>query len=239
MKLLHQLLWGEFKGNEATAYGNKNEDFVQDSLEHMLNEFMVGNMFNGKKVSGFSMSNPGLVIDLRDPFMAMSPDGVLTIKFFDGTSCRVLLEYKAPFSRRNYKFRTDEEKKEELKKKGKISKIQDIYKNQRTPGLDKISRPIPQYYTPQLCYGMYILQLEHAFFASWVPVKSEDGKVHRIGKDLYQTKSGTIQFSHLARNPTFEKKMIEDVKKFWNDEYIPRLAMKELGELKTGYIDVI
>jgi len=237
-QLLKQLLWGTFKGNAATAYGNENEDFVQESLEHLLKSYFVGQVFNGKRVKSFVIENPGLVINLHVPYMAMSPDGVLVVKYEDGTTERVLLEYKAPYSRRNYRFATEEEDAENIAKKGTPKKVADIYASQITPGLDSTKRPIPKYYTPQLCYGMHILNLNHAFFVSWVPVRSTSGVVKK-SEDIFTTPSGTIQFTHLARNAAFETKMVEEVKRFWHKEYVPRLAMKELGQLTDGFIDIL
>lgn len=235
MDLVRNLLWRSFKGNAATAYGNQNEDHVQDSLVHLLQDRMVGHFFKGKRVRSFTVDNPGLVISKNDPFMAMSPDGVLTVQFFDGTATRVLLEYKAPYSKRRYKFK-DEFVVVDADGASAAGSVDDIYKSQVTPGYDAVQRPIPKYYTPQLCYGMHVLDMDDAFFVAWVPVRSADGVV-KMSKNIYKTPSGTIQFVHIRRKRLFEERMLQSIVHFWHTIYVPRLALKEIGLLKDGEVE--
>jgi putative phage-type endonuclease len=79
--LLRELLWSTFTGNEATQWGTDHEAIAAIRYEMHTN---------------YSVDYPGLVIDPRKPWLAYSPDGLVTAEG------RVLLEIKCPFKKKLY-----------------------------------------------------------------------------------------------------------------------------------------
>ena len=86
-KLLAQLLWDSFQGNEATAYGSLNESVAASIYVD----------FQKKKISEFSLQHSGLLIHPHLGFFAYSPDGM-----FVENGVVALLEIKCPFKKKFY-----------------------------------------------------------------------------------------------------------------------------------------
>lgn len=61
-KVVKEILFGTFSGNEATRYGIAHEFMAKEELEKIL----------GKKIEAV-----GLIVDLNLPFLAASPDGLI------------------------------------------------------------------------------------------------------------------------------------------------------------------
>ena len=86
-KLLSQLLWDSFQGNEATAYGSANESIAADIFCD----------YKQKTCSQFSIQFCGLLVSKNAGFFAYSPDGI-----FEENGVRALLEIKCPFKKKLY-----------------------------------------------------------------------------------------------------------------------------------------
>jgi putative phage-type endonuclease len=79
--LLRELLWGTFKGNEATQWGTDHEATAAIRYEVHTN---------------YTVDYPGLIINPQKPWLAYSPDGLVA-----GPE-RILLEIKCPFKKKLY-----------------------------------------------------------------------------------------------------------------------------------------
>lgn len=86
-KLLIQLLWENFKGNEKTQYGLDNENIAIRTYQN----------FKKKCVENFFVKSHGLVLHDKKPWLGYSPDGLV----FENNN-RGLLEIKCPFSKKFY-----------------------------------------------------------------------------------------------------------------------------------------
>lgn len=87
---LRDLLWGsDFKGNAATRRGTTLEPRAAESLLRVI---------RSEQDVHAEMAIPGLIVCIKDPIFAYSPDGV--ILFRDGR--KVLVEIKVPFNRKPY-----------------------------------------------------------------------------------------------------------------------------------------
>lgn len=226
---LESLLRPNFKGNAACAYGNQNEDNAESSFEHYLKHSIVGTKWGPEQrlVTGFDLETPGLCVCTTKPGLAMfgmSPDGVLTLHFDDGHSQTVLVEYKAPYSRR------------QLNTLSKIDETTNLYKVNDLPGTLVPSGPVPPYYFTQINYGCGILGLPLAFFVVWVPACTPSDTVvltHTGGAGssaLAVTPSGTIQITECTFDSDFfETKLFPCLSRFWHERYVPDACRLELG----------
>lgn len=89
-KLLHQLLWVPFKGNEATRHGSYYEKTASEVYEKFIRKYECVPCF---------FEYPGLIICKKYPWLAGSPDGIPCIG-----NIRILLEIKCPFYKSGYPF---------------------------------------------------------------------------------------------------------------------------------------
>lgn len=78
-KVIKEMLYGTFSGNDATRYGIAHEDMAKEELEKII----------GKKIE-----NAGLFVDANLQFLAASPDGLI-----DNDS---LVEIKCPASAKSF-----------------------------------------------------------------------------------------------------------------------------------------
>jgi putative phage-type endonuclease len=76
--LLKEILWKKFQGNEATNYGTKMEPVALERYN---------------KIRKVKVKEVGLIINLTQPWLAYSPDGLLPDR---------LIEIKCPFKKRFY-----------------------------------------------------------------------------------------------------------------------------------------
>lgn len=69
------MLYGTFKGNASTRYGVENEIIAKEELENVI---------------GNKIQSAGMIVDIDQPFLAVSPDGLIDREF--------LVEIKCPSS---------------------------------------------------------------------------------------------------------------------------------------------
>lgn len=81
--LVRQLLYSSTFSSEATDWGSVKESVARDEYE---------------KVTGLSVAPCGLFVDLQNPFLAASPDGIVHNEPNDP----YIVEIKAPFNARHY-----------------------------------------------------------------------------------------------------------------------------------------
>ncbi|CAI6360020.1 unnamed protein product [Macrosiphum euphorbiae] len=62
VNIVNEMLFGTFKGNAATRYGIEHEMIAIEQLENKINKKIVPS---------------GLIVDLNQPFLAASPDGLI------------------------------------------------------------------------------------------------------------------------------------------------------------------
>jgi hypothetical protein len=94
-------LWNTFKGNAFTAYGTFHESDAQKSFVNILNgplnynlKIMYRTYTNGDFTS-FQLFECGLLKHYKQPWMAVSPDGLLRLNGTNG-GLWLLVEYKCP-----------------------------------------------------------------------------------------------------------------------------------------------
>lgn len=94
-------LWNTFKGNAFTAYGTFHESDAQKSFLNILNgplnlnlKIMYRSYTNGDYTS-FDLFETGLLKHYKQPWMAVSPDGLLRLNGTNGPLW-FLVEYKCP-----------------------------------------------------------------------------------------------------------------------------------------------
>jgi putative phage-type endonuclease len=98
-QLLMSLLWDTFKGNAATEYGTKNEPVAAKVFE----TFALSHAKKQNADDDMSFYYPGLIICQKEPWLAVSPDGLPCIKNKKtGKNIRYLLEIKCPFTKKLY-----------------------------------------------------------------------------------------------------------------------------------------
>lgn len=223
---LESLLRPNFRGNAATKYGNMNEDNAEASFEHYVRHSIVGSRWGpeNRLVTGFALDTPGLCVCTAVPGRAMfgmSPDGILQLDFDDGTHTKVLVEYKAPYSRR------------QLNSLSKIDDETDLYKQNELPGTLLKTGPVPPYYFTQVNYGCGILGLPMAYFVVWVPASTPaDVVVHTQagGTKLVMTPSGTVQITEVPFDKDFyNNKLFPCLHRFWHNRYVNDAVRLQLG----------
>lgn len=109
-QLLKDKLWCTFKGNEFTAYGTYHEPDARATLERMLEGPLQGTVADlyhqalGRRALvtelSYELFETGLMKAAEQPWMAVSPDGLLAIKGPHGTAW-ALVEYKCPAALRD------------------------------------------------------------------------------------------------------------------------------------------
>lgn len=87
--LLKDMLWGGFKGNEATEWGSTHEDVACRKYIEFLQKKL--------KTKNVTIAHTGLRVMKSNPIFGVSPDGIVSV---DGKPF-LLLEIKCPFSQRN------------------------------------------------------------------------------------------------------------------------------------------
>jgi putative phage-type endonuclease len=87
-KLLKELLWEPFDGNEATEYGNNNEKKAASIYTN----------YQKSRCEDFHVMFPGFFIHESMPWFGYSPDGLIWENGIPG-----LLEIKCPFKKEFYK----------------------------------------------------------------------------------------------------------------------------------------
>lgn len=78
-KVVSSILFGTFKGNASTRYGIENENIAKEQLEKVIEKEILP---------------AGLIIDKNQPFLAVSPDGLIELD--------ALVEIKCPASAKDF-----------------------------------------------------------------------------------------------------------------------------------------
>lgn len=131
VNILNEILFGTFKGNAATQYGIEHEMIAIEQLENKINKKIVP---------------AGLMVDLNQPFLAASPDGLI------GSDS--LVEIKCPASAKDM---TPEEG--ISSKKIKSCKILD----------DKLHLKRTDNYYYQVQGQLHIARRMYCYFCIWTP----------------------------------------------------------------------
>lgn len=93
-QLLKDLLWNEFKGNVATAYGEEYEEVALAIYEKCKAK-------SGKPVT---VTRPGLIVSLEHPWIGVSVDGLVRDDSENEGRRNGGLEIKCPFGKQLYSF---------------------------------------------------------------------------------------------------------------------------------------
>lgn len=96
-ELVNEKLWNTFVGNSATKWGNDHECHAKESFIEWFNLFLQKN--NG---SHFVFREENLMKFSKEPWMAVSPDGIITYTI-NGVEHTDLIEFKCPAYLRNTK----------------------------------------------------------------------------------------------------------------------------------------
>ena len=161
-------LWATFKGNAYTAYGTFHENDARDSFTRALNgdlmptlEDMYYKKFNSKLID-FNLFETGLLKSHEQPWMAVSPDGLLRLNGPNG-HLWILVEYKCPARLRdtdghpyaNYKNNIPEYYMDQIQGiMGLFNKKPDLFSMaEKTAGLCASSKPA----------------IDHTMFVIWQP----------------------------------------------------------------------
>ncbi len=90
-------LWSTFKGNAMTEYGTYHETDARDSFVFQLNSTLKPTLLDlyGGPYDSFELHECGLIKHHDQPWMAVSPDGLLELKGSKG-SVWAVVEYKCP-----------------------------------------------------------------------------------------------------------------------------------------------
>lgn len=93
-------LWNVFKGNAFTAYGTFHEPDASKTLESLLSTSLSQTLKDiyaksGGVLESYELLEVGLLKHADEPWMAVSPDGLLQLKGTTGNTW-VLVEYKCP-----------------------------------------------------------------------------------------------------------------------------------------------
>ena len=151
----------------------------------------------------------GLVVDLADPWLAFSPDGVVRGK--DGQY--ELVEYKCP-----YRFATGPNGSPFARSPPEAP--DPIYKAEEPPcGGEPIG--IPSQYWVQLQVGMWVLRkmnagspLPWARFVVWTPKR--------------------VQFMRVPYSPYFHETLLPQLRVWYYETYLPARKKQLKGELEVG-----
>ena len=101
--LLMEKLWASFKGSEATEYGTFHEMDAQNSLIAVLQskpQLLQDLYFKDFMCTSFKIQEVGLLKHYSQPWMAVSPDGILILEGTKGPRY-ILIEYKCPANLRD------------------------------------------------------------------------------------------------------------------------------------------
>jgi len=203
---LQHLIWGISQKEQrkpALNYGNANEKEADAAFKAVMVHL------NAEKKMEYEY--PGLCVNRENPFLAMSPDGILTI---DGE--HHLIEYKCVWGlsgksswlRRAFIDEETNKLMAENLRTGEVQELRNLYetydelkaKGKDTSGYGALplevkhrKLPIKLYYYTQVVHGKYTIDhrdIKTVYFVSWVGATSE--KVTQLHPDEFETqKNGT------------------------------------------------
>jgi len=98
--LLEEKLWGTFNGNALTVWGNEHEPHARESFIKWFKEFLSARyFFAGRSDSDnpiFELKEDNAIKFAAEPWLAVSPDGILYYEDADGSKKVSLVEFKCP-----------------------------------------------------------------------------------------------------------------------------------------------
>lgn len=171
-----------FFGNAATQYGNSHESDAEEAFR----QFWKSRIFtriresNDKILVNFNVSHLGLCVNKEKQFLAGSPDGLLTLYFNDSSTEKRLIEYKCPYSMRNYIGKGTLYPRDKIKKSDRVLCI-------------------PGNYYAQIHHLMRILECDRAEFVVWTP--------NIVGDEQNPITDDAMHF--YASNGTIERTLVE------------------------------
>lgn len=91
-------LWGTFKGNDATMYGNSFEIFAYDrTLVQLCKEYI------GRKNAMFvTLRDPGFILSNDHPWLGASSDGIVNVHYANDITETLTIELKAPYHKNEF-----------------------------------------------------------------------------------------------------------------------------------------
>jgi putative phage-type endonuclease len=98
--LVEEKLWGTFNGNALTVWGNEHEPHARESFIAWFREFLSNRyFFAGRKDFEspiFKLKEDNAIKFPEEPWLAVSPDGILEYEDADGQNKVSLVEFKCP-----------------------------------------------------------------------------------------------------------------------------------------------
>jgi hypothetical protein len=98
--LLEEKLWGTFNGNALTVWGNEHEPHARESFLKWFKEFLSARYFFAGRADSdnpiFELKEDNAIKFSAEPWLAVSPDGILYYEDADGTKKVSLVEFKCP-----------------------------------------------------------------------------------------------------------------------------------------------
>jgi putative phage-type endonuclease len=103
--LLEEKLWGNFNGNALTAWGNDHEPHARESFLSWFEKYLRARYRKNNRTDEpiFNLKEDNAIKFEAEPWLAVSPDGILFFEDFDGTKKVSLVEFKCPTKDNVYK----------------------------------------------------------------------------------------------------------------------------------------
>ena len=210
-----------FFGNAATNYGNLHEDDAESAFKEFWKKRLFTKIVesDNRILVNFSIAHFGLCVDKTTQYLAGSPDGFLTLFFNNGTKeCR-LIEYKCPYSKRNYVGEDT------------------MYPRQRIKCTDALLC-VPANYFCQVHHLMQILGVQRTEFVVWAPyiVSEPSAQSTTVGSDAYHfhASNGTIERTLIDFDVGFYAEMKTRVDHFFKYYLMVALVLKKRGLLLSS-----
>jgi putative phage-type endonuclease len=96
--LLEEKLYGNFTGNALTVWGNEHEPHARETFVKWFGEYLRARyVFEGRNDDPiFELKEDNAIKFAAEPWLAVSPDGILFYEDWDGTRKVSLVEFKCP-----------------------------------------------------------------------------------------------------------------------------------------------
>ena len=97
-KLLEEKLYGNFNGNALTAWGNEHEPHARESFVSWFHDYLTARYraIGRLDKANFELKEDNAIKFEAEPWLAVSPDGILFFEDADGTRKISLVEFKCP-----------------------------------------------------------------------------------------------------------------------------------------------
>lgn len=203
------------KDQAPMIHGNKHEQDAEDALVKILEQ--------DPEIEEFHITHPGIVLCRKKglTFFGYSPDGICEIKYKDNTSEVCLLEYKAPY----YKRFSGKDFSGYLYGPMSTPKmfLPDGSENPYYSQFSIETHGCTDYYYDQVQYGMRMLGDEGL-------LKPRTGEKQLNCLFVVWTFNVTQHFK-IKHDPFYSLSLMSVAERVWRNEYVPRLLMKNRGEL--------